>query len=425
MIALAAIKSMRQINGAALMIKITIFIIIFNILILPSNCFNIPGDAVKPSQVTRYEEIEIPENPPSGSGRGKESIRFYPSMDKEAATVSVKKEFIRHDYNYYPKYPLGVKVEVKILGKKLKDLKILEYIDKDLHIDSISNCILIDDMRDISSVDTLYTKTVSKKNNFNKIIEESIKNNRSKFAKFRDNYSIYNYTPNDNLIEYDVNDYYKWTGKSRFIYWYNITPKEIGIFKTRTIARSSGEFADVDEILEIQIVDPIPVFSVDADVEKLETECNVPMKVIYNLRYLGGASDPYSCNIILGNGSYKLEDEESYINNILKNKSFKLYEKKSIPINLSWDTSSKYYLPSINVVDKYNHREYPTNFSFKQNEIVVQNFWEIYKEIIYWVLLVATLIFGSIFNRDINRFIKKYYKKYRRKRKYKSLDSYP
>jgi hypothetical protein len=410
--------------------KIIILYISIYIFLFPSACFNVPGTAVQPSQINQYDEpSENIQKPQSGGGGGRMNIQIETIDDSGLAPVSIKKELIKHDYNYYIREPLQVRVELKVMGKKVNDLQIIEYVDNELKIDSFSNCIILNDIKDIALIDPLSLDTFNKTKISGKIVEESIKNNESKFNKLKNNFTVYNYIPEGDIIEFNIKNYYYnyylsdlWNEKSRLIYWYNITPEKSGIYKTKTIVRTSGESADVDETLEFRVADPIPKFSIDADVDKLELKSyDWPevdwLEVEYNIRYLGGASDPYLCDISLEQGKYRLKENLSYISDILTNNSFKSYELKSIALNLSWNSSNKYYIPNIHITDKDNNRDYPTNFTFKEREIVVKSFWEINKEIIYWLLLVSTLIFGYIFNKEINETIKSYY--YRLKRKCK------
>jgi hypothetical protein len=411
------------------MIKKIILIIFIFLFIVPAMCFNIPGKFFLPSQVGQNEEPGE-SKPQGGGGGGRMNVQVNTIDEGAWVPVSIRKDVIKNDHNYYIKSPLQVRVEIKILGKKVNDLQAVEHVDKNLNIDSFSNCILLNDVRDIARMDLNALDAFSKTAKSDKIVEESIKNNESKFNEFKNDWMINNYSLDDNIIiEFNIKNYnYKkyvsdvWNNKSRLIYWYNISPEKTGIYETKTIVRTSGQYADVDETLVIPVIDPIPKFSIDADVDKSELKCyDLPdtdwLDVAYNIRYLGGASDPYLCDISLEPGEYILKENQSTLSNLLINKSFRLYGHESIELNLSWNSSNKYYIPSIYITDKNNNADYPINCTFKEHEIVVKGFWEINKEIIYWILLVSTLIFGSIFNKDINKKVKDCY--YRAKQKCK------
>ena len=413
--------------------KLCIFMLIAFILILPISSFNIPADSDKLDAIkSEQKPVEDTLGSQDASSGTRDRIQSAGLTGEETnAPVQLIKE-ISPDGNstYLVNTTLRVRVEAILNGKELNNIQILESVDPSLKVSNISKVYIINNLLELPIIERGFEKPELIDNLTKNIISQDIiKNKKESFniteefendSMYLGKYSITEDNP-ESMIYYDDNIFLiekrnildtkmgsdlgsnSIGKKGRIIFWYNITPKEPGTYKTRTIVRTSNEFPDIDQTKKISIVDHNPRFEVTISGKKTELERGEKLNITYNVKYLGGSSDPFICDVSINNHSKDYEIVEGQ--SIHLNLSFKLNELKQIYFNVKYPDDGKFYLPDLSIKGIEICKR-SNEYTFKGEIVEVDYIDRKSSDIINWFLFGILIAASQIFGKEINDLIK-------------------
>jgi hypothetical protein len=150
--------------------------------------------------------------------------------------------------------------------------------------------------------------------------------------------------------------------RDTFIYKYYIKPKKPGIFNTVTLVRSWGR-SDTKSVSSIDVKEPNPLFDIiprPKDLIKIRSwPLNQTFELVYDITYLGGASEPE-----LHNTKIKLENDMDYYSgsfdngDFIKTINFTKYKTEHIHTNIRFKENGLIPVPVIYINDKlYNFKD--------------------------------------------------------------------
>ena len=374
-------------------ILLTIFTIILSITSTQVvDSYSIPGKSAIPP-ASEIASINAPSAPmPSSVASGQEEVNAKGQVNNPGefgrAPVQIEKAIIPSgEANYLINSTLQIVVEINVEGNDLKYIQSLEYLDDSLNIINVSKCYVANNLQNIAEIEDGLIDQKSLKNNTNYL---------EKIPVIRIGKNILSIDKENNFDRTDlpINNL---ENKGRLIYWYYIQPKRAGNYKTTTIVRTNDDYPDIKAVSNLPIVKNIPKFLVDVDIDKLEANGGVDLNPTYNIRYVGGSSDPYFCNITLNpSETYNISGTNSF------KESFKLYDLKKEKANIRYPFSGKFYLPGISIEDLNNKNEsVPANFTFVDKEITIDSWGQQNEEPIGWILALVGIILGQIYSVPI------------------------
>jgi hypothetical protein len=193
--------------------------------------------------------------------------------------------------------------------------------------------------------------------------------------------------------------------KGSILFWYDVKPKKAGNFTTETIIKlydtDYSDYQDISYPAQIEVKESIPKFEIHAKPNKLlvyNSGCprlfGEPDKldVLYDITYLGGASEPTCENITMKfdktkkDGYFYFVDENGYRNDTLGNRSsfkdysnFYKYETKEILTHIAFPKNGIYTLPGIWISEVHYGLE------DEKIEITVDDWIQRNKEKIGWI----------------------------------------
>lgn len=406
------------------------------IFLLPVYSFNIPADSDK------LDAIKSDQNPvkdtlgsqDASSGSRDHSQSAGLTGEATNAPVQLIKE-ISPDGNstYLVNTTLRVRVEAILNGKELNNIQILESVDPSLKVSNISKVYIVNNLLELPIIERGFEKPEWIDNLTKNIISQDIiKNKKDSFniteefendSMYLGKYSITEDNP-ESMIYYDDNIFLiekknildtkmesdlgsnSIGKKGRIIFWYNITPIEPGTYKTRTIVRTNNEFSDIDQTKKISIVDHNPRFEITISGKKTELDCGEELNITYNVRYLGGSSDPFICDISINNHSrdYEIAEGQSLHSNL----SFKTNELKQTYFNVKYPNNGKFYLPDLSIKGMGIYKR-SNEYTFKGEVVEVRGFIKRNIDFINWFVLGFLIILSQIFCNDLNNAAKSGY----------------
>jgi hypothetical protein len=141
-------------------------------------------------------------------------------------------------------------------------------------------------------------------------------------------------------------------GNDRLVYWYNIIPLEYGILNLKTII-GSKKYSNIDYPFLIKIKKAEPIFDVSLMTMKTRVFQYEPLRIVYNINYLGDLDTYKNASIVIDNPSeygYFKDDNKS---ETFKGASIKKYETFSIWKTIEFPYTGEYYPPGITIEGVY------------------------------------------------------------------------
>lgn len=242
--------------------------------------------------------------------------------------------------------------------------------------------------------------------------------------------SKYVYDSNS-IIDLLVNNF---EPKGSILFWYDIKPKKAGNFSTETVVKlydqDYSSYQDISYPAEISVKESIPKFVIHPKPNKLQVySTKYPnffgkkdeLEVIYDITYLGGASEPLCKNNTMwfdkpkpkDDGYFYFVDENGCRNDTLGNRSyfnnysnFYKYETKEILMHIVFPKNGIYTLPGIWI----NGVHY--GLEEEKIEISVDDWIQRNKEKIGWILGFILgfvgIVIGSIYGIEICKYTKEH-----------------
>lgn len=281
----------------------------------------------------------------------------------------IKKSLIPNKEFYLKSDRIRVCVEITSLrfidvNKPLKNVKFYEVINDYLTlIQNSSQCYKVNDVEDFKKyLDQMYNKE-----NPDYIGPTNYKISWNNGTGATDNISI--------------------QGRDRFVYWYDVKPKEYGTFNTETIIRSEI-YSDIERILEVIVKKPEPVFDVNMMVNKTQIYKNEPLNIIYAITYLGDSDSLNDIQIIIDEPTnyYKYSGNESETETNLK-QSFSKYKTFPLQRHLIFLTTGIYSIPGITI----NGIRYTFNDPIIVDSIFTRN-WGFFTNLFYLFSISSLLL---------------------------------
>lgn len=181
----------------------------------------------------------------------------------------------------------------------------------------------------------------------------------------------------------------------RLIYYYYVKPKKHGYFKTDTIIRTNSSFdqsyTDIEYPLDLRINYPDPKFDVDLKLKQSRIYKDDILDLIFDITYLGGASEPCCNNISVKPDKDITNDYYYYVNNEsardmpienCSSETFCMYGTSQIIYHVEYPEPGVYSLPGIWIDEKH--------YTFNEKQIIVDRNWA------YRYPEMASIIFGFI-----------------------------
>ncbi|WP_430012399.1 hypothetical protein [Methanothrix sp.] len=278
------------------------------------------------------------------------------------------------DDGYYPGDTLVVFTElIPATSDEIKGLWIHENIDRGLYVQNISRIYEVLTGGDLSICQNSASDGIFE-------INETDYENSFKFS----------YDPKKHLITFGDLRLQK---PSRLLYWYAVKPNDTRKYNIKTTLRFYDvSFADMDYSTEIDINPPEPLFEVGANINQKDISKNDIVRIIYDISYLGGMGNRTQ------NITVVFEDTDycEYVDqNKFENVSLDHNEVINIEEYLKFNKSGMFSLPAITIIsDDYLFKK---RFHFKDDEIVVKDFWERWGNHILLALSIFGIILGPIY----------------------------
>jgi hypothetical protein len=206
------------------------------------------------------------------------------------------------------------------------------------------------------------------------------------------------------------------TRQEIFFYKYYLKPKRSGVFNTVTLVRSWGR-SDTESTSLIDVKDPNPLFEInprprdDSILLRQHDLWNETLEIVYDITYLGGASDPemHNTKLKLENdldyyyGSFDIKDKRPF-----KIMDFTKYKTEHVHSYVRFKDNGKIKIPGIYINDKL--------YDFKDTTITVTDIprWigsiiiTRYSPIFAFFVGVLTFLVLVFFQESLEDFFKKF-----------------
>lgn len=417
-----------------------LFVLFASFIVVPiAYSFNIPADSDKiyeePQDKGVDDKSSSTSQSSSGDYRGRSLIIGQQGEGISAPIQLIKEISPDGNQSCLINTTMKVKVEVLLTGKNLKTVQILESIDPSLEVSNISKIYIANNLLELPKVERgfedperidEYTEGISafeikyNKKIYNNITKE-FENDALKVNKYKiddvEEYSSLNTNNNTFFIEKrnDIDTHKRINEnigkKGRIIYWYNIKPKESGTYSTRTIVRTNDEYQDIDQITKIDVKEPNPDFQVEISGIKNELSCNEELNISYNVIYLGGSTDPVTCDVSISDSikEYEIVNKKSSY----KNESFHLNEARQFYFVIKYPEEGKFYFPELTISSE-RIDEKINRYAFTGEVIEVIGRIKRNTDLITWIILGFGIIIAQIFSRDLNKATKSILRKLNR-----------
>jgi hypothetical protein len=408
------------------------FFVILYVLLPIAYSFNIPADSNEIydtlSDLNSNAKQPVSQASSTDSGGHNQIVGLKEST---GAPIQLIKEISPDgNYSHLVDTALRVRVEVLITGKELKYIQILESIDPSLKVFNISKVYIINNLLELPKIDNGFehpenvdklTKgivaftTLTNKKYFNNITKEfdndtlysnkyKLKNDDAEYSSIYTNNTLFIEKRNDLDSEKVGSD--NIGKKGRIVYWYDIMSNESGIYDIRTTVRTNDEYHDVDQITKIDFREHDPQFEVLISGKKTELDCGEISNISYNVKYVGGSMEPYTCDLSISNASndYEIADgPSSYLN-----ESFQLNEIKHKYFNVKYLKEGKFYLPDLSIYSECMVKK-PNLYTFRGEVIEVVGTLKRYNDLITWIVLGLGIIIAQIYGKDLNTTTKSFF----------------
>jgi hypothetical protein len=301
--------------------------------------------------------------------------------------------------------------EVQSIAEKLSNLYDVNWIDTDeLRIYRLDDSFIINNSKNDS-----YAIFHNNENNTVRM-DLSAERAYDLLSNIINNITYINYT--NTIIGFNVD---KMSPKESIIFYYDVKPKKTGVFNTEVIVRSydseQSHLQDFSYYSKIDVKESNPKFDIkprpsNTEVYKYDDPIisildwlNLSIQrsprfidVVYDITYMGGASEPYCDNIpitfdnpsderfYLNENGFR-DDKLSTDSNFKKYSQFYMYETISIPMRVAFSAKGNYPLPGLLVNN--------VHYTFNEEKINVDTWFFKHLDIIFLCVSMISLIFTA------------------------------
>jgi hypothetical protein len=310
-------------------------------------------------------------------------------------------------------YLLGELNETKCMNSSQKD-KIVDYLYNYYDIDWLDkNDLIFNETANIFSIKNEEDETaeiaINESGDTNLKISDGREYRLRSIAKNKSNY-IYDVNNVINFLATDIDP------KGSILFWYEIKPKKVGNFSTETIIKlydsDYSNYPDISNLVPVVVMESNPVFEVHPMPNKAKVYSindlfgkRDVLDVIYDITYLGGASQSVSNNIAIEfdkskEGYFYFVDEHRNRNDSLANKTslkdysrFNKYETQEILMHIAYPFPGIFKLPGVWING--------IHYGFPDEKIEVDTWFQRNKDKIGWILGLLGFLIGSLYKEKI------------------------